>query len=103
MIRALIAAVLMTAITVPSFANETRRVEVRYDARDLTRPEGIRELETRIADAAERVCDMDSRLLSDRQAERRCEAETIAEALASVRTKSAAPALRPVSAEASAN
>ncbi|MBO6766006.1 UrcA family protein [Maricaulis sp.] len=103
MIRVLLAAALLATSAAPAFANDTRTVEIRYDVRDLTRPEGIRDLEARIADAAERVCELDSRRLSDRQAERRCEAETVADALALVRAKAGEPALRPASAEASTN
>jgi len=101
MIRSLLAATLVFAAATPAFANDVRSIEIAYDVRDLTSPEGIRDLEARIADAAERVCDVASIRLEAQRAERRCEEHARAEAIAELRARTQTPAAQPASVDVS--
>lgn len=101
MIRSLLATTFVFAAATPAFANDVRSIEIEYDARDLTSPDGIRDLEARIADAAERVCDVASIRLEAQRAERRCEEATRSDAIAELRARTQTPAARPTAVDVS--
>ena len=92
MIRTLLATTLALTAAMPAFADDVRSVEIEYNVRDLTHPDGLRDIEARIADAAERVCDMDTRRLEAQRAERRCREAAMESALAQLHSRADAPA-----------
>lgn len=80
---------ILLAAAVPAAA-ET--VTVRYSDLNLTRAEGMATLDSRLADAARRVCSTGSRDLSVQRQEAACRAETLAAAQGTARQLAATQA-----------